>query len=55
MRLIWIVWPIQQVDVWQPGSDAPVATLRGADMLDGVDVLPGFTCPVAGLFAEQQA
>ena len=50
-RLVWIIWPRQQrVDVWQPGSDQPVASLGPADVLDGLDVLPGFTFPVARLF-----
>ncbi|MGH2517861.1 MAG: Uma2 family endonuclease [Ktedonobacterales bacterium] len=66
VRLVWIVWPYppfsseqaafraepasQTVDVWRPGSDAPT-TLAIADTLDGYDVVPGFTCPVADLFA----
>ena len=53
VRLMWIVWPdAQTVDVWQTGSDAPVATLSASDQLDGLDVLPGFTHPVADLFTE---
>ena len=51
VRLIWMVWPKQQqVDVWQQGADQPVATLTSTDVLDGLDVLPGFTYPVASLF-----
>ncbi len=53
VRLVWIVWPdIEQIDVWRPGSDAPVATLTIADQLDGLDVLPGFSHSVADLFNE---
>jgi Uma2 family endonuclease len=53
VRLVWIIWPqAQQVDVWRPGSDAPVATLGITDHLDGFDILPGFTHPLADLFAE---
>lgn len=52
VRLVWIVWPrSQQADVWRPGADEPAATLGPGDMLDGEDVLPGFTLPVAALFA----
>ncbi len=52
VRLVWIVWPKQrQVDVWRPGADQPVATLGASDSLDGMDVLPGFTHPLADLFA----
>lgn len=52
VRLVWIVWPdIHQVEVWRPGSDVPVAVLTDADQLDGLDVLLGFTHPVADVFA----
>jgi Uma2 family endonuclease len=54
VQLVWIVWPdTQTVDVWRSGSDAPVATLTaGDDALDGLDVLPGFSHPVADLFTD---
>lgn len=44
VRLHWLIWPNrQEVDVWQPSSpDAPVTTLTLADILDGLDVVPGF-------------
>ncbi len=48
-RLIWNVWPdAQTVDVWTP--DEPMQTLKAGDMLDGHDVVPGFSMPVADLF-----
>jgi Uma2 family endonuclease len=51
VRLVWIVRPKQQqVDVWRPGADRPIATLGAGDALDGMDVLPGFTHPIADLF-----
>ncbi len=51
-RLVWIVWPkYEQVDVWRPGADQPSVTLGSGDLLDGLDVLPGFTYPVDRLFA----
>lgn len=51
VRLVWVVWPAdRQVDVWHPGSDEPTATLGVNDQLDGLDILPGFTHPVADLF-----
>lgn len=51
VRLVWVVWPSSQtVDVWRPGTDA-LTTLASTDALDGYDVLPGFTCPVADLFS----
>jgi Uma2 family endonuclease len=53
VQLVWIIWPrAQQVDVWRPGSDAPIATLGLNDSLDGFDILPGFSHPLADLFAE---
>jgi Uma2 family endonuclease len=51
-RVVWIVWPRQrQVEVWHPGDTALSATLGIGDVLSGEDVVPGFTYPVARLFA----
>ena len=51
VRLVWIIWPqSKQVEVWQPVTGTPTAILSVADTLDGLDVLPGFTCPIAHLF-----
>jgi len=53
VKLVWMIWPdAEQVDVWRPGSDVPVATLTTANQLDGLDILPGFTRPVSDLFTE---
>jgi Uma2 family endonuclease len=52
VRLVWIIWPkYAQVDVWRPGSNAPVAALSLGDSLDGAEVIPGFTFPLDRLFA----
>jgi Uma2 family endonuclease len=52
VRLVWLVWPRhQRVDVWRQGSDQPMQTLGINDELDGLDVVPGFTYPLARLFA----
>jgi Uma2 family endonuclease len=52
VRMVWVVWPRRrQVDVWRAGDVQPRATLGMTDYLDGMDVVPGFTCPVADLFA----
>lgn len=50
--LVWVVWPATQtVDVWRPVQPhRPLKTLGLGDQLDGEDVVPGFTCPIAGLF-----
>lgn len=51
-RLVWVVWPDERtVDVWRTGDIAPSTTLGIGDMLDGEHVVPGFTHPVADLFA----
>ena len=49
VRLVWVVQPdTRTVDVYRPGR--PVVTLNEHDRLDGVDVLPGFTCAVREVF-----
>lgn len=53
-RLVWIVWPdTRTVDVWHPGdTEHPSRTLSAdaKDHLDGEDVIPGFSHPVADIF-----
>ena len=49
VRLVWVVLPqTRSVDVYRPGH--AVETLTDQDTLDGLDVLPGFTCPVSAVF-----
>jgi len=50
--LVWVIWPGRRaVDVWRSRDpQRPVATLGPADILDGEDVVEGFTFPVANLF-----
>ena len=49
VRLVWVVQPdTRTVDVYRPGR--AVVTLDEGDTLDGVDVLPGFTCAVREVF-----
>src|SRR5262249_48816233 len=46
-RLIWLILPEkQQIKVHRPYQTEPVAVLGMDDILDGEDVLPGFTVPV---------
>jgi Uma2 family endonuclease len=50
VRLVCVVYPSRrQVVVYRSLQD--VRVLTAADSLDGGDVLPGFACPVADLFA----
>jgi hypothetical protein len=53
VRLVWVVDPdAETVTVLRP--DADPRTHGVGDTLDGAGVLPGFTLPVAGIFAELQ-
>jgi Uma2 family endonuclease len=46
----WVVWPeVREVDVWVGGAPSS-HTLTGEDTLDGGEVLPGFTLPIARLW-----
>ena len=49
-RMVWAVNPeTRSVDVYRPGERT--ITLTESDTLDGLDILPGFTCPIADIFA----
>lgn len=49
VRLVWVVYPAQrQVMAYRSLNDVHLLTVT--DVLDGGDVLPGFTCPVADIF-----
>lgn len=50
-RMVWVVGPrYERVDVWHPHDERP--TPHGVeDTLHGEDVVPGFTYPIARLFA----
>lgn len=51
VRLVWVVHPdSRSVDVHRPGH--PVETIDEDGQLDGHDVLPGFTRPVASIFGS---
>ena len=51
VRLVWVVHPeTRTVDVHQ--ADRDTATAGEDDALDGLDVLPGFSCPVWTVFGE---
>ena len=49
VRLVWVVHPeTRTVDVHRDGQAA--VTLSEDDALDGLDVLPGFSCPLRAVF-----
>jgi len=55
--LVWVVWPQSgHIDVWRTAVlTAPVHVLGMGDSLDGEDVIPGFSYPVAELFRDPLA
>ena len=49
VRMVWVAFPnSRSVDVYE--SEDRVFTLGEGDMLDGGDVLPGFSCAVRDVF-----
>ena len=49
VRLVWVVRPANRtIEVHRPAAD--MRMLSESDMLDGLDVLPGFTCPISAVF-----
>jgi Uma2 family endonuclease len=53
VQLIWNVWPsVKIIEVWLPATpNVPANILRDGDTFTGLNVLPGFQCPVSALFA----
>jgi Uma2 family endonuclease len=51
VRLVWYVQPADQTATVYDRPDR-ATLLRGGDLLDGRDVLPGFSLPLAELFAK---
>jgi Uma2 family endonuclease len=50
-RLVWLVFLRKRyIEVYRPGEEMEI--LFGSDILDGGDVLPGFSLPVAEIFAD---
>lgn len=50
VRLIWVVFPsTRRIMVYR--INGTVARLRSTDELNGEEVVPGFACPVAAVFA----
>lgn len=50
-QLVWLIRPLRRtVTVFRPGE--PELVLRDGDTLDGADVVPGFSLPLAELFSD---
>lgn len=49
-RLVWILSPTQHYVLVYRSAQEPDRLLKSVDSLDGEDVIPGFTLPVADLF-----
>ena len=52
MRLVWLVYPDAQV-VIEYAAGWRMRRLAMGDALEGGDVVPGFTMPLARLFRER--
>ena len=51
VELVWFVFPeTRSIDVYRSGE--PVVTVSGDERLDGLDVLPGFSCALTDIFDE---
>ncbi len=54
VRLVWVVQPeTRTIEVYQP--DEEILALGEQDALDGLDVLPDFSCDVSAVFGPQPA
>jgi Uma2 family endonuclease len=52
VRLVWMIDPRKRTAEVYTSPDAPTATFDERQALDGGDVLPGFTLPLAELFGR---
>jgi Uma2 family endonuclease len=51
-RLAWVIHPSEKYVLVYRSAQEPDRLLKSADSLDGEDVIPGFTLPVADLFQK---
>jgi Uma2 family endonuclease len=51
-QLVWVISPNQHYVLVYRSAEEPDRLLKSADALDGEDVVPGFTLPVADLFQK---
>jgi Uma2 family endonuclease len=51
IRLIWVVYPSSKtITVYKPSDNAKIVDING--ILDGGDILPGFSLPVRDIFKK---
>jgi Uma2 family endonuclease len=54
-QLVWLIYPkTKTIEIYERLSDQPSRILGEAETLDGGSVLPGFSVPVADIFAPLQ-
>lgn len=51
-RLVWVINPKQKYVLVYKSSQEPDRLLKSTDSLDGEDVVPGFSIPIADLFQK---
>ena len=51
-QLVWVIHPKEHYVLVYRSSAQPDRLLKSTDMLDGEDIIPGFTLPVANLFQK---
>lgn len=51
-RLVWVINPNQHYVLIYRSAEEPDRLLKSADSLDGEEVIPGFTLPIANLFQK---
>jgi Uma2 family endonuclease len=51
-RLVWVISPVQHYVLVYRCAQEPDRLLKSVDSLDGEEVIPGFTLPVADLFQK---
>jgi len=51
-RLVWMIHPMEHYVLVYRSSQEPDRLLKSVDSLDGEEVIPGFTLPVAELFQK---
>ncbi|MEG4046166.1 Uma2 family endonuclease [Microcoleus sp. Pol17_C1] len=51
-RLVWVIHPKEQYVLVYRSSQDPDRLLKSADSLDGEEIVPRFTLPIAELFQK---